>query len=171
MLDAISVAWEIRSQFVRNLVDPDNGINPRLVANLTAYGAEGKPFDFSTSGCLWQANVSPVQLDQTSVASYPMIMVYTVNEQNRHDARFATFSGDILLVVDLHLAWKKSKAQRDMESYPDAVSAALQGVLYQSDWNGINPRDLSVTTRAPVVLAATDWLQSMRVATNFEINA
>jgi hypothetical protein len=159
------------------LAEPVTGFNARFAGVALDYGLQPFSVDWSSaSKQVWEAPLDPEDLDATSPARYPLVMLYCVASENRNSRKFATFSGTVEVAVDLHLSWKGGNAPRDADLLADAIEDAVYQIVNEADfqavagapllWNG----DISLR-RGPLLMGGEHWLRTLAFRLTFEVDA
>lgn len=111
------------------------GFTPLLVAAANDAGLSIPdqwvlPIDFSIGSTnFFRANITPELLDQNEVMTIPFMTVYSRNSRNANYEKFQTFSGPIVLGINLFTSWDASDPYTDIETWGDVYEEALFGAF------------------------------------------
>jgi hypothetical protein len=113
----------------------------------------------------FQGYLHPDAIENSTVKSYPMAILYAVGSANENLEKFREFSGRITLNLDIYLSWPTIKAINDFETLGDAVEATLYRVFHDPEWadaytDFVYNGDLSVVRR-PLEQAGENWRQAV----------
>jgi hypothetical protein len=174
-MSVLRIGNRVREVVRERLSDPTTGLNPNLAAACadSNYNIPAISFDFSdTSVQVWEGYLNPEQLDETSVDQYPLLCFYTKAEDNLNRNKFSTFSGKVIVHVDIYLSFENSAALRQFDNYADAVTAAIVETFnaplidfQDCGWGG----SISMV-REPMVQAAENWLQKICFVLPFDFD-
>lgn len=122
-----SPSRELRTHVVNRLSDEVIGFNACLVEAAAAYSVDSFTIDFDGTGSnFFQAYIDPKRLPDVTDIVFPVMCVFVTNGANTGDRAIGTaFDGDVVVGVDVHLAWDGLESLVDFESHVDAVEAAL----------------------------------------------
>lgn len=159
------------------LAQPVTGFNARFAGVALDYGLQPFTIDWSPSSKqVWDAPLDPEDLDATSPARYPLVMLYAVASANRNLRKFSLFSGQVEVALDWHISWKRGNAPRDAELVADAIEDTVYQVVNDADfqavaaapliWNG----DISLR-RGPLLMGGEHWLRTLAFRLTFEVDA
>lgn len=127
MGEAMSQAGSLAlALLTRALTSAETGLNQRLMELSAASGRELKAV---APNRFIQANV-PLDFEEKSgTAAYPAAFVYCDRIKNSLTEKFRTFSGEVVLAIDLRVSGDDaSEVARDVDNYVDSVLAILHGI-------------------------------------------
>jgi hypothetical protein len=113
----------------------------------------------------FQAYLHPDAIENSTVKSYPMAILYTVGSANENLEKFREFSGRVTLNLDIYLSWPSARAISDFETLGDAVEATLYRVFNDPEWadaytDFVYNGDISIVRR-PLEQAGENWRQAI----------
>jgi len=171
------IAAKVRQKVRERLADVSTGLNPNLIAVCADSNyAITRPMqiDFGASTKqFWQGEYDPRQLDSTTITNYPLLIVYTVNESNQNQQKWAgaRFSGSVTIIMQAWITWRNSKALRDSEVYGDAFVAAMfetfNAPSTAAHWQAVGWNGGLTASRGPVDLAGEDFIQNITFTASF----
>lgn len=155
------------------------GLNDRLAALWPTYGIAREDLwkvDWSAESTNFLfGRLNPAAIEQSSVLTYPLVTIDTVRSQHTNRVKFATFSGGVQAVIDVHHSWSQASVLADFASFVDATEDAVISALNDQNaqywpgnlgWNG-----QVACQRGQLVMAGENWLQTASFLCNFELNA
>lgn len=167
------------SKYVRDAVRTQlsvdvTGFNARLALLVASYGIEKWEIDWSPDSVNFLfGRVNPALIEASSVLSYPLTTIDTVRAQHTNRVKFATFSGTIQTLIEVHHSWPQSAVLADFASWLDATEDAMISTV--NDQNGIWPRNLEwngqvAAQRGPIIQAGYGWLQTLSFFCQFTLS-
>lgn len=115
--------------------------NATMAAVAAEYGVAAPiAIDFSAqSRQFFQGNLDPDSVTQSSIAGYPLMMVYAEAARNQNDRQAALFAGLVDVSIQLHLSWREGNAVRNCEALSNAAGDALIRLFNAMDWGLFGP--------------------------------
>src|SRR5260370_37158888 len=105
----ISVSKHIRDTVTAILSDSDTGFNPTLTTICDQYQIDPFLIDFgSTSKSFYQGWFTSKTLDVTTSFKCPLMLAYTIKSQNQNLEKFRTFTGAVMMGLDVYLPFSTS---------------------------------------------------------------
>ena len=158
------------------LMDAQSGFNAAMAAVATGYGIAPIALDFSAAGKrFFEGFVHPDQVENSTSARYPLAMLYGTIAQNRNLTKHAAFSGQVQIVFQVWLSWRKGNAVANTEDLADAVEDALARVFQDHTWAAayteplVYNGDLTVA-RAQLEQSGEHWRQGITARLTFEVD-
>lgn len=130
-----------RTAIVERLANVTTGFNPNLLAafadaGITAPRGWKIPIDFvGSSFNFFQADITPQDLDDTTVSTYPAMTLYTKRSDNQNLEKARMYTGPVIVKINFFASWISSKALPDFETVGDCYEEAL----FQTFNNTSNP--------------------------------
>ena len=170
------------SQLVRRLAAND-GLNATfnaMAASANVLGEVGQlAIDFTStpSKNFILGDVDPGDFEQTSVFRYPLLTAYAKKSENNNFQKFTTFSGLVVIGVNVFLSWRHNNALRDFETYSSLMSGAMYTVLNRSrndvdqDWSQEVTYNGNVgLVKSSIKRDAENWFQQLAFTLVFEVD-
>lgn len=122
-------------------------------------------FEDPKSRNFFQGYLHPDAIENSTVKSYPMAILYAVNSVNENLEKFREFSGRVALNLDIYLSWPSVRAIHDFETLGDAVEATLYRIFNDPEWadaytDFVYNGDINVVRR-PLEQAGEHWRQGI----------
>lgn len=158
------------------LQDPLAGFNATMAAVAPGYGVDPIALDFEAAGRrFFEGFVHPEQLENSTSIRYPVAMLYGTIAQNRNLTKHALFSGQVQLIFQVWLSWRKGNAVPNTEDLVDAVEDALVRVFQDHSWAAAYTEPLVyngdlVVARAQMEQAGEHWRQGITARLTFEVD-
>lgn len=158
------------------LMDAQYGFNAAMAAAAPGYGIAPIALDFSATGKrFFEGFVHPDQVENSTSARYPLAMLYGAIAQNRNLTKHAAFSGQVQVIFQVWLSWRKGNAVANTEDAVDAVEDALVRVFQDHGWAAayteplVYNGDLTVA-RAQLEQTGENWRQGITARLTFEVD-
>ena len=127
---ALLLSKRVRDTARAILADPALGFNKTYAALQSSYGAPSIAFDFtSASANFAQSHATSQMADLSSNYGYPLMLMYASDSDNTRDIKYAVFSGQVILVIDIYISWELENISFDMESWGDAIEDTMYSVF------------------------------------------
>jgi hypothetical protein len=158
------------------LMDATHGFNAAMAAVAPAYGVEAIALDFSATGRrFYEGFVHPDQVENSTSMRYPVAMLYGTIAQNRNLTKHAAFSGQVQVIFQVWLSWRKGNAIANTEDLVDAVEDALVRVFQDHAWAAAYTEPLAyngelTVARAQLEQSGEHWRQGITARLTFEVD-
>lgn len=173
-----NISKYVREAVRTQLADATVGYNARLESVAESYGIEDvkdKRINFAKDSTNFLfGRISPDALEQSSVLTYPLMTIASVRCQNTNRVKFATFSGGVQVVIEVHHSWPDSAVIGDFDSEVDATEDVVIACLNAQNaqawppnlgWNG-----QVAATRSGIRMGGYGWLMTIQFLCTFELN-
>lgn len=175
-------------QIISRLSNPSDGFNATFnsistgsIFTISSAALTNMAIDFTStpSKNFSIGSVDSSDFEETSPYRYPLLMVYTKSSVNKNRHKFQTFSGDVVVGIDVMLSWKHNNALKDFESYANCVSATVYTIMNRSRQESEQDQDWSPEVsyngdiglvKSGIKRAADNWYQKLQFTLVFEVN-
>lgn len=166
----------VRDAVRARLMDPAYGFNAAMAAVAGSYGVQPLALDFAPgANRFYEGFVHPDQVEASAATRYPLAVLYGTIAQNRNFTKHAVFSGQVQVVFQVWLSWRKGNAVANTEDLVDAVEDALVRVFNDHAWEAaytaplVYNGDLAIA-RAQIEMAGEHWRQGITARMTFEVD-
>jgi hypothetical protein len=166
----------VRDAVRARLMHPQQGWNATMAAVAPGYGVPPVLLDFAPgANRFFEGFVHPDQVEATTAMRYPLAVLYGTIAQNRNFTKHAMFSGQVQMVFQVWLSWRKGNAVQNSEDLVDAVEDTLVRVFNDHAWEAayteplVYNGDLAIA-RAQLEMAGEHWRQGITARMTFEVD-
>ena len=85
---------------------------------------------------VYQGQVNVDQLEATSPILWPLVILFTSDIAHDGEELFITFSGSVVMNIELHYTWKKSAALPNFDEFMDLIEETVIAVFHDKSWIG-----------------------------------
>jgi hypothetical protein len=151
------------------------GLNARLIALAASYTFPGFTIDWSpTSVNFLFGTIDPAALEESSTFTYPFLTIDLLGLQDQREIKFATFSGPVIGVVEVHHSWADEAVIADFGALVNATGDAVLTCLNDANYQGWPPQLLwngrAEMRPGPLRMGGLGWLKTTRFICPFKLS-